>query len=302
MPMPGSMPRPGACGGRVCNRNHVAALPEVVLPSCATQHSCCTDANPFWPGPGVESMSEGLFHSTARPHQGTKLFPDSFHAVRLFDMAEREWHLDFWIEGFERCRGVPAQAYKSTYTFDGRENYDGQVYGMVSPGDLDDLLHGRHRKFVHFVIAEGQFVRIMLTTTNHYRRLVALKVWACLVGRFCGGQSVARVLAVLYRLTNVNSASDSCVPQGAKGITGAFLKCSSSSVVLEQTWHYAMKLVEETRNTYFGAWAYDIPYCAVHGTDCSCPEPEESVDFDEGVDVGALGWEVTRENTPESAT
>lgn len=222
-------------------------------------------------------------HSSCEVHYGQRT-SDEFWSKYVGEFVSRKCDMERWQR--ELSTGdLESISYDEEYRFHGCEDYDSTALYGVDESVLLAMLDGSDLDFWAFLCAEGQFVRVMLSTSDSAVRTYAFQVWLVLVGRVCGTKAYRGAAGALDALLNLGTNGSCCPTQGS----GVFRSLDRHAVVVlrsQQFWMCTLRGVSTMREHYYGDWCFDVDLCPLHGIDC-CTVAATQVD-----------WDTTRENTP----
>ena len=213
---------------------------------------------------------------------------DWFWIRRIWDTSAGSWHSDQWLEDILKAWPMD-RYYTESFVADDLENYDANACYSVQEPQMLSLLLGSCSDPVGFFKAEGQLLRVMVCSSQHPARLAAYRAYLVLIGRFCGGNALSHMMDDYDKLVSLNQMSAGC-NAGRKGFMDAIIQHSGSNIFAESLWRRTFCAIRDTREVYFGDWAFDIDMCAIHGFDCMLYLKQS---------LGVLhDWEETEPNTP----
>jgi hypothetical protein len=191
---------------------------------------------------------------------------DPYWAHNCFDLFSSD-ELNKWCS--QVVGGEPTgQMYGESHVFDSMNDYSSTCAYGVDMHTFRKLLSGQSLSFVDFLKAEGLLTRLVVTLTDHRRRLVCFSAWLVLIGRFCGHIPFMRMRKCSVAMIGYSPHESCCPGPSGSGYMTGFDRISKTLIKGISIWAFAVSEMSRIREEYFGCWSYDVDWCAMHGLAC----------------------------------
>ena len=133
--------------------------------------------------------------------------------------------------------------------------------GVTEP-EMTEMITGLNSTLATKVIAEGQFVRVMLSARDHSTRMAAFKLWSYAILRLDGASALEEVMNKINGVKFIHSEIAACAV--GRSMHAAFKHVTQLHVAMSNAWMYVIDEVFEVRQEVLQGMQYDVAVCGLH--------------------------------------